>query len=148
MEFHPDFFWMDISSPRRAQVFYTARSRRAGNKINAATSSSAPWTAIPRRRNGRRSSQTIGYRTTANNASGQHRINKMHQRINLTMIASGCTKAKVECSLFCTQLPIEKFNRKRAKNGRHTERMPARRINCYKPLLNVHLDGNKLIDAA
>jgi hypothetical protein len=53
--------------------------------MSAVTNSNAPCTAIPTKRNGNRISQTNGYSTTASNASGQQRRNKIQNNKNLTM---------------------------------------------------------------
>ncbi len=51
----------------------------------ALINSSAPPTAIPNIRKGRRQSQTKGYRMSATRASGQHTTRRMHQSKNLIM---------------------------------------------------------------
>jgi hypothetical protein len=48
-------------------------------------SASTPSTATPKIRKGSRSSQTTGYATSANRATGQHKTNKMHQSRNFTI---------------------------------------------------------------
>src|SRR5579883_1620920 len=63
---------------RLRSAFHTRRRTRAGSMMSAATNSNAPPTAMPTNRKGSNSSQTIGYRTSANKASGQHSTNRMH----------------------------------------------------------------------
>src|ERR1039457_4277222 len=58
---------------------------RPGRKMIAFTRSSAPPTAIPTTRNGNRRSQTIGYKTSATIASGQHSTRTMHHKRNFAM---------------------------------------------------------------
>ncbi len=53
--------------------------------MSEAINASTPPTAIPTILKGRRSSQTIGYKTRARRARGQHKTNKMHQTRNFNM---------------------------------------------------------------
>src|SRR5690242_4286469 len=62
-----------------------ALSSLAGNMTTAQTNASAPWTAIPTRRNGSSSTHTNGYSTRASNASGQQTTKRMHQRRKANM---------------------------------------------------------------
>src|SRR6266568_7128400 len=54
----------------------------------ALTSSSAPPTAIPTKRNGSRSSQTNGYAISASSASGQHSTRRIHHNKNFTITSA------------------------------------------------------------
>src|ERR1700693_1086786 len=65
------------------------RIKRAGNVINAQTSSSTPPTAIPIRRNGSSSSHTMGYRINAIKANGQHRRKRI---TNSRKLSTACIR--------------------------------------------------------
>ena len=54
-------------------------SKRAGKNSKARNIANIALTMMPISRNGRDKSQTIGNRTNASNAIGQHSTNKMHQ---------------------------------------------------------------------
>jgi hypothetical protein len=56
-----------------------------GSKTTARTNPSAPSTAIPSNRNGKRKSQTIGYRTSAARASGQQSTTRMSHNKNFVI---------------------------------------------------------------
>jgi len=66
--------------PRRTQMTRGPRRILTGKKSMALNNSKTPCTAIPRMRNGSVRSQTMGYSTSASSASGQQRMNRMHQR--------------------------------------------------------------------
>src|SRR4029077_14216223 len=70
---------------RDVQIARGPRRTRTGRKNKAASRAKTPFTAMPRMRNGRGMSQTMGKSTTASRATGQHRMNKMHQRKNAAM---------------------------------------------------------------
>ena len=61
----------------------SAQHPHTGRKMIAATSSSAPWTAIPTNLKGSKNSQTIGYGTAAISASGQQITTKKAQHTHL-----------------------------------------------------------------
>jgi hypothetical protein len=65
-----------------SQIALGPRSTRAGRNNIALRSASTPPTAIPTILNGNSSNQTMGYSTSASNATGQHRMNKMHHNRN------------------------------------------------------------------
>src|SRR2546430_2771576 len=58
---------------------------RNGSVTMPHTSESAPPTAIPIKRNGRSISHTMGYKTSAASAKGQHRTNRMHHKRKANM---------------------------------------------------------------
>ncbi len=64
----------------RMRAGWFARSPRVDTRTNA----SAPSTAMPTARNGRRHSQTSGYRIRAAKANGQDRTSRIHQSRNFT----------------------------------------------------------------
>src|SRR5260370_23027634 len=76
------------------QMIRGPRSSRTGSIKLALTSPRTPWTAIPARRNGNVSSQTIGYSTRASRASGQHRMNRMTHRKKPAMATPFVTTAR------------------------------------------------------
>src|SRR5258708_22966145 len=79
---------------RKDQMARGPRSSRTGSIKIALTSPRTPWTAMPTRRNGKVSSQTIGYSTRASRASGQHRMNRMTHRKKAAMATSFVTTAR------------------------------------------------------
>ncbi len=57
-------------------------SNRAGNITIARKNTNTPSTAIPTSRNGNVSSQKMGYKISANSASGQHNTSKISHNKN------------------------------------------------------------------
>src|SRR3990170_952665 len=64
------------------------RRSRAGRRIKALISCSTPSTAMPSKRKGRSSSQTMGYRTRAMSASGQQSMKRISQRRNAATLSA------------------------------------------------------------
>ena len=65
-----------------AQVRCGPARTRPGSRITPRSRLKTPSTAIPTSRNGKRISQTSGYRTRASKASGQHRMRRTSQSRN------------------------------------------------------------------
>ena len=61
------------------QADFFQPSIRAGRKSNVLMNVKTAANVIPTRRKGKARSQTIGKRTSASRATGQHSTNKMHQ---------------------------------------------------------------------
>ncbi len=74
--------------------FYILRMSRDGSMMIDEIKASTPLTAMPRMRKGSNTSHTMGYRTSARSASGQHKTNKMHHSRNFT-IGNCCKPAPV-----------------------------------------------------
>jgi len=70
------------------QIARGPRSSRTGNIKSALSRLKTPWTVIPTIRNGKVSNHTIGYKTSASNANGQHRIKRMHHKRKAAMATS------------------------------------------------------------
>lgn len=70
------------------QIARGPRNNRTGSIKSAVRRPRTPSTAIPTRRNGKRSNHTIGYSTSASRASGQHSRNRMIQRKKAAMATS------------------------------------------------------------
>lgn len=64
----------------RPQMARGPRSNRTGNRNSALRRPRTPVTAMPKMRRGRVISHTKGYITSASNAMGQHKTNRMHHR--------------------------------------------------------------------
>jgi hypothetical protein len=62
------------------------RSIRAGSVTIAQIKESTPSTAMPRIRKGKRSNQTTGYAIRANNASGQQKMRRRNQSMNVIIL--------------------------------------------------------------
>src|SRR5713226_5332021 len=87
------------------------RSTRAGSITNPRTSASTPPTAMPTIRNGKSSSQIMGYSTSASSAMGQQSIRRIHHRKKAAIGLPPCLPYYIRSARRASSLPPRRGRR-------------------------------------